>query len=470
MNASRHKVNVLFPLEVLNRELDSKLILACISATAANRIFIGQHDVLFDVVTKTGMTGGVYVGKNIFRDLFPIETGARYRELKQQGFALVHLHEEGAVFEGDEERWRKTLLDCLNPAILDKDDYLCTWGDFQRDYYQSLNPPCVGNIVTTGHPRFDYLKPSYRSYFEPDVQRIKARLGQFILINSAFGQVNNCLGLADTFSPRLNYDPADAGRRVATFSTFAHEALFIGAFIKLANNISLRWPDINIVWRPHPSENWDYYRTVFANIPNVHVLHEGPVTPWLMACSMLIHNGCTTGIEAYFAGTNVINYKPSFDPFCDLYLPNLFGVECPTEDAVMCHVDAMLGTVKPAGPSARLDEYAHALMRNFREDATSHFLKVLEATEQRQARVLQTWNPGAIRRGERVRSAVEALKNIVRPALPEKQRTYKALKSHFVGLDTSLVETKVRALEAMLGKCFAVTFYSSDLFSIELDG
>ena len=37
---------------------------------------------------------------------------------------------------------------------------------------------------------------------------------------------------------------------------------------------------------------------------------EGNVVPWLLACSMLIHNGCTTAVEGYILKRPVIAYVP----------------------------------------------------------------------------------------------------------------------------------------------------------------
>lgn len=73
-----------------------------------------------------------------------------------------------------------------------------------------------------------------------------------------------------------------------------------------------------LVIRPHPSENDSAWRDAAKNCPNVHVVHEGPIVPWLMAASVLIQNGCTSAIEAAILETPVISYRPvrsdEYDP------------------------------------------------------------------------------------------------------------------------------------------------------------
>jgi hypothetical protein len=53
--------------------------------------------------------------------------------------------------------------------------------------------------------------------------------------------------------------------------------------------------------------------------------------PWLLAAKALIHNGCTTGVEAYALGLPAITYRASInDYFDDAFhrLPNDLSHEC----------------------------------------------------------------------------------------------------------------------------------------------
>src|SRR5688500_4233163 len=118
------KVNFLFPIENINREIDWRLLVACMHASSRNRIFIGQHDVLFRMATRTRMRGGVYVGKHLFRQRPTFQDYERYRAVKQLGFLVAHIDEEGAVYEGDEDRWRYWLVCAqFDPRCLDAEDY-----------------------------------------------------------------------------------------------------------------------------------------------------------------------------------------------------------------------------------------------------------------------------------------------------------------------------------------------------------
>lgn len=462
------KVNFIFPIENMNRELDWRLLLACMHARSTNRIFVGQHDVLYRMIVKTGMHGGVYVGKNLFRQRPAFKDYERYRRVKARGFLVIHLDEEGAVYDGEEDRWRYWLLEGqFDPRCLDAEDYVCTWGDFQRDFYRSLEPACAEHIRKTGHPRFELCKAEYRKYFERDVSAITDRYGEFILLNTNLGFGNNQLGVADTFSSRLGYSVENLEERMGVVARYAHEVGVIGAVIRLVNRLSIAHPDLNIVLRPHQGEDFEYYRTIFRGISNVHVVHEGPVAPWLLSCKLLIQTGCTTALEAYLADRASINYKSGADPGQNFLIIENFGVTCVSEDEVLQNVDSILRSGQVARPVAHLDSRARSLMGNFECDAISAFLEVLDEAESRRAQARQECAPRLIRRTELGRTILERLKSLVRPLLPHKQRQYQALRSHFVRFDREVIARKIRTIETMLGKRITVTFFSSELLSIE---
>ena len=66
--------------------------------------------------------------------------------------------------------------------------------------------------------------------------------------------------------------------------------------------LSQQHRDHQIIIRPHPSESHDPWRQLAAELPNVSVVYEGNVAEWLLAAELLIHNNCTTGVEAYLLG------------------------------------------------------------------------------------------------------------------------------------------------------------------------
>jgi hypothetical protein len=86
--------------------------------------------------------------------------------------------------------------------------------------------------------------------------------------------------------------------------------------------IAKAFPQTTIVVRPHPSEDHQQYRATFKPLSNVVVLHEGSVIPWIMGAMAIVHNSCTTGVEAFLLNRRTIAYMPVSDEVFDSRLPN----------------------------------------------------------------------------------------------------------------------------------------------------
>ena len=70
------------------------------------------------------------------------------------------------------------------------------------------------------------------------------------------------------------------------------------------------FPRTNIIVRPHPMEDFTSYERAFSSYPNIHVVHEGNIIKWLLAADIIIHNGCTSGIEGFLLEKPIISYLP----------------------------------------------------------------------------------------------------------------------------------------------------------------
>ncbi len=103
------------------------------------------------------------------------------------------------------------------------------------------------------------------------------------------------------------------------------------AFQKLIPALEKTVPKYTIFVRPHPTENQEIYRQIAARCERVLVTNEGNVVPWLMATRAIIHNGCTTGVEAYVTDVPAISYRATVNEYYDYgfyRLPNLLSHQC----------------------------------------------------------------------------------------------------------------------------------------------
>ena len=109
-----------------------------------------------------------------------------------------------------------------------------------------------------------------------------------------------------------------------------------------------------MVVRPHPAENQEPWHAIAAQCNNLHVTNEGNVIPWLIAAKALVHNGCTTAVEAAVLGTPAISYRPVIDDACDFALPNSLSHEAFSLEQLLSEVGAISeGRPCPDNGSAR---------------------------------------------------------------------------------------------------------------------
>ena len=83
-----------------------------------------------------------------------------------------------------------------------------------------------------------------------------------------------------------------------------------------------------ILIRPHPSEVKKSWEAILSkNLKNVGVIDDYTSSEVLNFAELMIHSGCTTGLEAKLLGTPVI----SFNPLKDKTYERKFLTKCGTE-------------------------------------------------------------------------------------------------------------------------------------------
>jgi hypothetical protein len=110
-----------------------------------------------------------------------------------------------------------------------------------------------------------------------------------------------------------------------------HKQAVFEDFQQLIPRLEKSFPDYTIVVRPHPTENKAIYHNIAERCQRVNVTNVGNVVPWLMATKAVIHNGCTTGVEAYVMRIPAISYRATVNDFYDdgfYRLPNRLSHQC----------------------------------------------------------------------------------------------------------------------------------------------
>jgi surface carbohydrate biosynthesis protein len=217
--------------------------------------------------------------------------------------------------------------------------HLFAWGEDNAELWRQYpDLPAGMPIHVTGNPRGDLLRPEIRVFYQRDAETIRNTYGDFILINTNFNHVNAFHPAQNLFQPvkepgekpRFGQAARGMSREYAEGLRDHKQAVFRD-FQQLIPALEKAFPEHTIIVRPHPTENQEIYRQVTAQCQQVQVTNEGNVVPWLMATRAVIHNGCTTGVEAYFMGLPAISYRMTVNDYYDYgfyQLPNRLSYQC----------------------------------------------------------------------------------------------------------------------------------------------
>ena len=319
---------LLIPVENQVRELDPKLLLACIAAQRGFSSVIGSRRELefrIDSYPKS-----IYLSKSM--------TGRSlifFRLAKKFDHKIVTWDEEALVHLPAETYFSRR----LHPEAIRLVSHLFAWGQDNVELWRQY-PHLPDNlpIHSVGNPRTDMLRPEMHPFYEDEVQSLRDTYGDFVLINTNFNHVN-------AFGPDMNlFQPVEKPGETAKFGRAAkgmsreyaeglwnHKLAVYEDFQQLIPKLDKAFPELNIVIRPHPTERHDAYNDIAARCSRVHVTNQGNVVPWILASRVVLHNGCTTGIEAFVMGVPAISYRASKSEKYDngfYRLPNAVSHQC----------------------------------------------------------------------------------------------------------------------------------------------
>jgi surface carbohydrate biosynthesis protein len=324
---------LLLPVEVKVREFHAKVLQAAVAAERGFDVVLGEQNALQRGLGE--LPRGIVVDKSVDRAKVPI-----FRRAGGFGNRLASWCEEGLVY-----RDRDTYLhERVQPQSLAQVDRFFAWGDVQRGDILRKAPDAASKVLVTGHPRFDLLRPDLRAVHDADVADIRRRFGRYLLVATNFSRFNHFMGYDFWIAALQRRGTISTDAELAFFRRWRDyiEVLYRG-FVAVIPALRRAFPDHTIVVRPHPSENHDRWRQEMAGLDNVAVVFEGNAIPWIAGCEAMIHNSCTTGVEAYLLDRPTIAYRPATDAILDSHLPHALSEQAANQDELVTRLTTAFG-------------------------------------------------------------------------------------------------------------------------------
>ncbi|MCI5207889.1 MAG: hypothetical protein D3910_03670 [Candidatus Electrothrix sp. ATG2] len=320
------------PVEVKVRELQAKTLLACLAAERGFKVVLGEAHAVRNSLHQ--LPAGIVLEKGVSPS--KVDSFARFREL---GNLVVAWCEEGLVFFDDDDYIRRK----VSKQDLEQVDCFFAWGQYHADVITKKFPEMKSRVLCSGNARLDLLRPEFRDVFSAETQKIRSTIGPFILVNTNFSHCNHKKGEGGYLEVLRNAGKITSEAEEAFAAGWmAHKKRLFDAFVPMVRRVSEKFPEYKVIVRPHPGENHETWRIFFETDSNVEVVHQGGAVPWILASSVVLHNGCTTGIEAFLLEHPAVAYRPVISDVYDQFLPNSVNFQADNEDQLIESLDLLL--------------------------------------------------------------------------------------------------------------------------------
>lgn len=294
---------VYLPIETLSRELDARLLLASRLLRHHVPVVIGQQ-----WLVNQNLALGYPPGSVLLKGMNRIQAGVAMH-LASRGNIVFACDEEALSLSSDAFMSRD-----IFPSIVESCALIFAQGAFHRQAVINRTGCSPDKVVAVGNARLDLLRPVFRGIHDREVAQIKARLGDFVLFNTNTGVVHSAWGGEEEHEQVMIRTGWLDKNQPWTFDmhrrTVALDHINYDLTRETIRGLATGEPSLKIVLRPHPAENTDAWLTEFTDLPNVEVIREGGVAAMILASRLVLHTGCTTGVEAMLMDHSTMSIRP----------------------------------------------------------------------------------------------------------------------------------------------------------------
>ena len=279
---------VLLSIEHKEREFLPKCLLALHFAKSGFRVYLGSTEAVDELAMR--INPSVYLHKS---------THPKSPAFKAMGHVFAVLDEEGGVttpVSTVEEFcfWRYSTVDPGRQDLI-----LLPSKRWSTAVSKMSNVDDVA-VKVTGWPRVDLWRSTYSEISRSEVDHIQRTEGNFYLFPTSFGG-----GHESSFKEVIDSSPNEMFRQIQL-----HKFRAFKTYTDLVREIAPNLPQgTSLVIRPHPSEKLSEWKEAMAGVPNVKIIREGDIAPWILGAQALLQFGSTTVTQAAMNGKLNVQYR-----------------------------------------------------------------------------------------------------------------------------------------------------------------
>ena len=436
-------MNIYLHVEISVRELDSKLLLAILAASRGHQVIVSDL-----VGIEKGVKSGV-LAPGIFhtKSLSPHkEKIARHKSMIDKGFMITSIDEEGNLNDYGYQGFAKTRY---SDETIEQSTAVFGWGSDDVDTLKQTYSKHSHKIYKTGSPRADLWKPFFSDYWNVPSSVPKK---PFLLISCNTGYANNIKSFGELIKfenemGRFQSYPEQLEMRIGRTAEDFNKIL---EYIKAIKYLSNHNNGYDIVLRPHPAEDIEAWKIILKGIPNVHVVREGSINGWVSSAFAIMHNSCTTALEATVLKKPVVTYTPSKQRYSP-QLANELGYRVNSLEELLSKVNTIYDSSKIINKN-ELDEKLPNVISNkiFFDDelAAEKIIKIWENIANNNLSSLS--NLKKFKMFLKYSMFKKIIKNALRSLLPEKFNSVNK-NPKFPDLDQNDINERIKKFQKILG-------------------
>lgn len=314
-------MNIYIPIEVKARELEGRGLLAIIAAERGHNVIIGEKKDTNGLAKSGLLPPGIVHMKSIT----PSESKINLLlKLSQHGHKITIQDEESGIADHSYDSFAKLRFSEESLSYVTK---VFAWGDYDGLALRQIFSNFSEKIAVTGSPRVDFWRSDFKYYYNNFKDDPLLYDKPFILVVSNFSSFLNENRFWNILARlhQAGYFEREKHREQHEYENAAYQTLMIGKFVEMIRSLSLTFPNYNIIVRPHPVESIEGWKRIIGDYPNIIVKRDGTISRWIRFSKCIIHNGCTSAMEAAISDKFRIAYRPIPNEL-ERPIPNLMSV------------------------------------------------------------------------------------------------------------------------------------------------
>ena len=296
-------MNIYLNIENSARELDSKILLAVIAASRNHDVVISDQESIVKGLERKLLTPGIFHTKSLTPGKMKI---LKHSKIIDSGCKITSIDEEGGLVDYGYERMIKLRY---SAKTINQASAVFAWGPEDCKTLKKFFPKYSKKIYMTGSPRVDLWGSNFFSYWKKNFKKFNK---PFLLIPSNFAAGLSVMPFHERIEMRKKrgYFERQPEYLQTLIQWESEQFKLISHFIEAIKYIAYKNKNYDIIVRPHPGENVETWKILLDKIPNVKVIRDDGVSMWIKNAFAILHNGCTTAIEASFFKKPIIAYVP----------------------------------------------------------------------------------------------------------------------------------------------------------------